>query len=223
MLLIDNSDLIKSFMEFDPGHSYWSFMALIRKKDYKESEPVLKIKEKQEVLVKNWTVDSLEALENMLPDMLKVTEMFQCRLYMHLDRKSYLKTFRVLRDKINGLLDMSLGNSNNLYSGKAYNKLLLSSTADKLSSDLKYWLFDFDSKDSGKVELFEKYFKEANPIKVPTKNGYHFIMKRTFDAYKELKWLLNIYDDKKILTDQNGPIVNVKENAMVLVAMADIK
>lgn len=83
MLLIDNTSKLKNIMEFKQG-SYYKFVALIRAKDYKDSDnQILTDRRRQEILVHDWMIDSKEMLNRLLPDMLKYTEMFKCRLYMH--------------------------------------------------------------------------------------------------------------------------------------------
>ena len=134
-LLIDNTDKLKAIMEFNPSLSYYKFVCLIREKDYKDKEMPLSNKEKQEILVKQWLVDSQESLDKQLPDMLKMTDMFKCRLYMCLDRKSTMKTLVRMRNQINNYLDPFLGNDNPSCSVKAINKVTISASSISESSD----------------------------------------------------------------------------------------
>ena len=63
MLIVDNTAKLKNVMNFKQG-SYYKFVALVRAKDYKNSsEQVLTSMEKQEILVKDWMVDSQEMLD----------------------------------------------------------------------------------------------------------------------------------------------------------------
>ena len=80
MLIVDNTDKLNSIMEFEEG-TFYKFVCLIRTKDYKDSDDksVLNCMEKQEILVKDWLIDTPERLAGTLPDMLTFTEMFKCR------------------------------------------------------------------------------------------------------------------------------------------------
>lgn len=113
MLIIDNTDKLNSIMEFKEG-TFYKFVCLIRTKDYKDSDdkPVLSCMEKQEILIKDWLIDTPERLAGTLQDMLTFTNMFNCRLYMCTDRKSIVKTLKTMRDTVQKYLDPFIGNSN---------------------------------------------------------------------------------------------------------------
>lgn len=220
MLVVDNSKLLPNLMTFNNGQSFYLFFALIRAKDYKDGkEPVLKIKEKQEVLVKTWLVESKESLEHLLPDMLKTVDLFKCRLYMALDRKSFVKSLLQLRDLVDKYLDNYLFNKDTEFSAKAYNKLLTSAASVAESSDreTKRWLFDVDSKvDVNILNDLNKLLKDKLLAKLETKNGYHYVTTKDFDAHRLL-------DDLKYMYTRNNiefP-VELKDNALTLVAMGE--
>lgn len=221
MLVVDNSKLLPKLMEFNNGKSFYLFYALIRAKDYtKDNPPVLTIREKKEVLVKTWLVESQEELENLLPDMLKTTELFRCRLYMTLDRKSFVKSLLQLRNLVDKYLDSYLFNPNTAYSAKAYNKLLTSATSVTESSDheAKRWLFDVDTKDVDVNILndLDKLLEDKLLAKLETKNGWHFVTKKDFDAKRLLEELRYMYTRNDI----EFP-VELKDNALTLVAMGE--
>ena len=146
-LIIDNTSKLGKVMEFNPTLSYYKFVCLIRTKDYVDGEMPLSNKEKQEIMVKQWFVDSQESLDKQLPDMLKMTEMFKCRLYMCLDRKSTMKTLVQMRNQVNNYLDPFLGNDNPSCSVKAINKVTASASSVSESSDkgVRRWMFDVDT------------------------------------------------------------------------------
>jgi len=221
MLIVDNSQLLNKFIEFNENQSFYLFFALIRAKDYKNgSEPVLKIKEKQEVLVKTWLIESENSLERLLPDMLKTVDLFKCRLYMNLDRKSFVKSLLQLRTSIDRYLDSYLFNNQTPYSAKAYSKLLTSaaSVAEASDHDTKRWLFDVDTKDVDVNILndLDKLLADKLLAKLETKNGYHYITKKNFDAKRLLEELRYIYSRKDI----DFP-VELKDNALTLIAMGE--
>lgn len=205
-LFIDNTNKLKDIMEFKSG-TYYKFVCLIRKKDYKNKQDmqILNCMEKQEILVKDWLIDSKEKLEETLPDMLKYTELFKCRLYMCTDRKSILKTLKTMRNTIQDYLDPFLGNPDADCSVRAIKKIASSASNMDESSDKggRKWLYDIDIKDPVIVDYVFKHC-ESRYICFETKNGYHVVANRTYDAHKE-------YLPKE---------VELKENAMVLIAMA---
>lgn len=229
-LIIDNTDKLKDIMEFNPSLSYYKFVCLIRAKDYKDKEMPLSNKEKQEIMVKQWFVDSQESLDKQLPDMLKMTDMFKCRLYMCLDRKSTMKTLVQMRNQINNYLDPFLGNDKPSCSVKAINKIQASASSVSESSDKEFrkWMFDIDTKDNNLKNYLWNYFmiNRYNPILFETKNGYHIVTDRCFNAYKFVDEELPdaAYKDNLQmywLDKNNKPLVEVKDNSMVLVAMGE--
>ena len=209
MFLVDNTSKLKDVMEFKNG-AYYKFVCLVRAKDYKENsdEQVLHCMEKQEILVKDWLVDTPERLAGTLPDMLKFTELFKCRLYMCTDRKSVLKTLKTMRDNVQNYLDPFLGNPNASCSVRAVKKVASSASNMDESSDKggRKWLFDVDTKDKEVLKMVEEYCGSSYKSTFETKSGYHVVAKRNFDAHR---WTELMYNN-----------VELKENAMVLVAMA---
>ena len=136
MFLVDNTDKLKYVLDFKNG-TYYKFVCLVRAKDFKDNpeNQVLHCMEKQEILVKDWLVDTPERLAGTLPDMLKFTEMFKCRLYMCTDRKSVVKTLKTMRDTVQNYLDPFLCNPNASCSVRAVKKIASSASNMDESSD----------------------------------------------------------------------------------------
>ena len=208
MFLVDNTSKLKDVMEFKNG-AYYKFVCLVRAKDYKDNPEtqVLHCMEKQEILVKDWLVDSFDRLAGTLPDMLKYTELFKCRLYMVTDRKSIVKTLKTMRDGVQNYLDPFLFNPNASCSVRAVKKIASSASNMDESSDKggRKWLFDVDTKDQEVLRMVEEYCGSSYEATFETKSGYHVVAKRNFDAHR---WTELMYNN-----------VDLKENAMVLVAM----
>lgn len=159
MLLVDNFDKVKNVVQWKPEQTYYKFVALIRAKDYKDGErPVLLDKEKQECFVRQWLVDSEEYFDRVKEDMKTVVEMFRCRLYMTLDRKSTMKTLIAARDVVNRYLDSYLGVKEPQVSVKMFNKLVPSVTqlAESSDRDGRRWMFDVDTKDVNVLNVVKK-------------------------------------------------------------------
>ena len=231
MLLVDNFDKVKNVVQWKPEQTYYKFVALIRAKDYKDGErPVLLDKEKQECFVRQWLVDSEEYFDRVKEDMKTVVEMFRCRLYMTLDRKSTMKTLIAARDVVNRQLDSYLGVKEPQVSVKMFNKLVPSVTqlAESSDRDSRRWMFDVDTKDVNVLNVVKKLCGTDYLESFETKNGHHVVADKKFDANGRLLCLKNNgklakFDDsvfneneKKLLRESE---VEVKANSLVLVAM----
>lgn len=231
MLLVDNFDKVKNVVQWKPEQTYYKFVALIRAKDYKDGErPVLLDKEKQECFVHQWLVDSEEYFDRVKEDMKTVVEMFRCRLYMTLDRKSTMKTLIAARDVVNRQLDSYLGVKEPQVSVKMFNKLVPSVTqlAESSDRDGRRWMFDVDTKDVNVLNVVKKLCGTDYLESFETKNGYHVVADKKFDANGRLLCLKNNgklakfndslfnENEKKLLRESE---VEVKANSLVLVAM----
>ena len=231
MLLVDNFDKVKNVVQWKPEQTYYKFVALIRAKDYKDGErPVLLDKEEQECFVRQWLVDSEEYFDRVKEDMKTVVEMFRCRLYMTLDRKSTMKTLIAARDVVNRQLDSYLGVKEPQVSVKMFNKLVPSVTqlAESSDRDGRRWMFDVDTKDVNVLNVVKKLCGTDYLESFETKNGYHVVADKKFDANGRLFCLKNNgklakfndslfnENEKKLLRESE---VEVKANSLVLVAM----
>lgn len=231
MMLVDNAAKLKNVMNFKQG-SYYKFVALARAKDYKNSsEQVLTSMEKQEILVKDWMVDSQEMLDKTLPDMLKYTEMFKCRLYMCTDRKSVVKTLVQMRNTVDKYLDPFFGNPNASCSVRALRKICASASNLSESSDResRYWMFDVDTKNQNVLKFVQENVCGEHYVETfETKAGYHVLARKKFfvgvpDEYEsEFDYLRDKFPQTSplVLTEYISN-VDVKDNAMVLVAMGE--
>ena len=169
MLIVDNFDKVKNVVQWKPEQTYYKFVALIRAKDYKDGEfPVLLDKEKQECFVRQWLVDNEEYFERVKEDMKTVVEMFKCRLYMTLDRKSPMKTLIAARDVINRQLDSYLGVKEPQVSVKMFNKLVPSVTqlAESSDRDGRRWMFDVDTKDVNVLNVVVNFILKLLKLKM---------------------------------------------------------
>ena len=232
MLIIDNTDKLNSIMEFKEG-TFYKFVCLIRTKDYKDSDekPILTCMEKQEILVKDWLIGSQEMLDKTLPDMLTFTNMFKCRLYMCTDRKSIVKTLKTMRDTVQKYLDPFIGNSNADCSVRAIKKICSSATNKDESSDSggRKWLFDVDTKNQNVLKFVQENVCGEDYVETfETKAGYHVLARKKFfvgvpDEYEsEFDYLRDKFPQTSplVLTEYISN-VDVKDNAMVLVAMGE--
>lgn len=226
MTIIHNTN-IERLMRFNPNKSFYYFIAIKRKKDH----PELQIKDSQ--IIKTWIVKDIRDFYGYyIPEMLEIVKLHQCRLYMCTDRKSYTKSMLSIRNDINKQLDCAIGTNKTEYSPKILNNLLQSNIMKDESSDknTRKWLFDIDTKDYNIVNIIKKLCGEHFDHILETKNGYHIVAKREFDAYTSLLCLkthgiARTFDRDKFteeefkIMEQNADKVELKTNALVLIAM----
>jgi len=226
MTTIRNTN-IERLMRFNPNKSFYYFIAIKRKKDH----PELQIKESQ--VIKTWIVKDLRDFYGYyIPEMLEIVKLHQCRLYMCTDRKSYVKSMLSIRNDINKQLDCAIGTNKTEYSPKILNNLLQSNIMKDESSDknMRKWLFDIDTKDYNVVNIIKKLCGEYFDHVLETKNGYHIVAEREFDAYTCLLCLktngiARTFDRDKFteeefkIMEQNADKVELKTNALALIAM----
>lgn len=180
-MIVDNTNKLKDILIFKPN-TYYKFVVLLREKDGKQ---LLQSYNKKELIVRQWLVDSQEKLDEMLPDMITFAKLFGGRLYVTTDRKSVYKTLFYMQEKINDYIKQMFCGNRTEISVKQLNKLLASASSSSECTDGdKYWLYDVDTKDPNIVDYVWKHCNYPAPC-FETKNGYHIIAKRTYDAHKE--------------------------------------
>ena len=226
MTIIHNTN-IERLMRFNPNKSFYYFIAIKRKKDH----PELQIKDSQ--VIKTWIVKDIRDFYGYyIPEMLEIVKLHQCRLYMCTDRKSYTKSMLSIRNDINKQLDCAIGTDKTEYSPKILNNLLQSNIMKDESSDknMRKWLFDIDTKDYNVVNIIKKLCGEYFDHILETKNGYHIVAEREFDAHTSLLCLKThemerTFDRDKFteeefkIMEQNVDKVELKTNALALIAM----
>lgn len=226
MTIIHNTN-IERLMRFNPNKSFYYFIAIKRKKDH----PELQIKDSQ--VIKTWIVKDIRDFYGYyIPEMLEIVKLHQCRLYMCTDRKSYTKSMLSIRNDINKQLDCAIGTDKTEYSPKILNNLLQSNIMKDESSDknMRKWLFDIDTKDYNVVNIIKKLCSGYFDHILETKNGYHIVAEREFDAYTSLLCLkthgmARTFDRDKFteeefkIMEQNADKVELKTNALALIAM----
>ena len=118
------------------------------------------------------------------------------------------------------------------YSPKILNNLLQSNIMKDESSDknMRKWLFDIDTKDYNVVNIIKKLCGKYFDHILETKNGYHIVAEREFDAHTSLLCLkthemARTFDRDKFteeefkIMEQNADKVELKTNALALIAM----
>ena len=223
--MIDNTNRVAELCQFNPEKSYYKFVCLVRWKDFKNNSDkmVLKAKEKQEILVKQWLIDSTEKFDNTVDDMMRLTYLVKGRLYMCIDRKSTLKTLANMQRETLNYIEPFIYSDKASCSVRAINKIPASCSSSDMSSEhnCRKWLFDVDTKCPSLVDYICEYCEDYKPVWLETINGYHVIVDRKFNPYP----LLDNLPDKAFelgkqmewLNKNNRPVVDLKENAMTLI------
>lgn len=188
---INNFYQLVNLLEFKEG-SYYKFIALIRAKD---NSGVIDTKERGEIFVRQWFVDSQLSLLKYREDMINLCKATGARLYVTTDRKSVKKTVFKMQEQLQDIIKQYAFGAENPVSIRKLSKF--SSSASQLaecSDGPKYWLVDIDKNGTNEiteqqveqiVEDFEYIFSDKKVIKFKTLNGYHILIKRDFDYRAE--------------------------------------
>jgi len=173
--MIDNSEQIKSLLKFENENEFYFVQVLQRTKE----NPDLG---KNNNLIKAYYVHSLEYLDKKFPEMVKLAEVFNARIYIHLNRRnSYNIALELLEDLAHNIRSNHLNTLHKSYS----------SVCGKHHSEKdKTWIVDIDGDDIRyKLEILrlirtlEPYDTNKLIADIPTKNGYHLIT-RPFNRQK---------------------------------------
>lgn len=196
MKIINNFELLKQLLKFEPG-TYYKFVALVRAKDFTDGkyEPILSTNERGEIFIRQWFVDSEDSLDKYKDDMINLCKATKARLYVTTDRKSIKKTVFKMLEQLHDIIKQLVFGSYGCVSLRKLSKFSASASQMAECSDgPKYWLIDIDK--TGMTEIteeqveqivkdFEYIFLDKKVIKFKTLNGYHVLIKRDFDFRAE--------------------------------------
>lgn len=215
-----NFDRIKNFLDFsDPGKFYLA-LVVQRKKDNPDLD-------RSERIIKNYMIPTLEKLEYVKDEMVTLCRVFNARVYLYINRRSFKNTQKAM---VKTLVDQICANS-----ASNLNHLFDSCSAAHGCGD-KYWIIDVDlpkkpdvcSSDSYmrlESEVKMKLFDELEGMKpdlpdggrrvqlvLPTKNGFHIVTK-PFDTREwcNIVGLMSCIEEKYGLQVE----IELKKDAMV--------
>ena len=154
---INNFYQLENLLEFKDG-SYYKFFALIRAKD---NSGVIDTKERGEIFVRQWFVDSQTSLLKYREDMLNLCDATGARLYVTTDRKSVKKTIFKMQEQLQDMIKQYAFGVENPVSIRKLSKF--SSSASSLaecSDGNKYWLIDIDK--NGDTEITENQVEQIS-------------------------------------------------------------
>lgn len=168
--MINNLEQIKPLLKFENENEFYFVQILQRSKE----NPDLG---KNNNLIKAYYVHSLEYLDKKFPEMVKLAEVFNARVYIHLNRRnSYNIALELLEDLAHNIRSNHLNTLHKSYS----------SVCGKHHSEKdKTWIVDVDDDKNNinyQVEIMnfiDALQPEGSKIinRIETKNGYHLITK----------------------------------------------
>lgn len=185
--MVDNFNLIKKLLKFESEDDFYFVQILQRKKD---NPGVIKGTNNNNRLIKAYYIKSVEQLEKYKEEMIALANIFNARVGINLNKRSFYKTaFNTLKK-----ISEQLHNRNFHNVATAYN-----TACGVASTDDRIWILDIDSKEISPImmsfinlecEPIEKHTLFGSPSKIlavlPTKVGYHLITK-PFDTREFVK------------------------------------
>lgn len=168
--MIDNFKLIKSLLNFEDEYDFYFVQVLQRKKEHLELG-------NNSRLIKCYYIFSTEQLDKRKEEMIKLAEVFNARLYIHLNKRNTRRIgFEMMQDLAKRLMDGTIESLHHIYD----------STCGKHHQDKnKKWIVDLDGVNI-KDPMIDQFVLDLEKIEpfgdkcievIPTKNGVHLITK----------------------------------------------
>lgn len=172
-MVVDNFDLIKPILHFEPSHKSIILVYLVsRKKDGNT-----KINGSNRVrTIKSYYFQSIEYLEEKMDEIRTICSAFNCRAYICIQPKLMKKVLftlqRITMDGIEGMMSAD----NKIHLTGFLDSAVMKTTA---LAKYKYWVVDVDQeeKDSIIEQIKQRRHGEGEVIKavLPTVQGWHII------------------------------------------------
>lgn len=173
--MIDNKELIKPLLIFPTEDNFYFVQLLQRKKDHKGIR--LGGSNNNSRLIKAYHINSIEKLEVLWEEMIKLANLFEARVSINLNPRSFEKTaFAVLQKIANQMQNKDFYNIR-----KAYDSVC-GIYQDEID---KRWIIDIDTQEEKKVKEIEHFInlqhkkitnRDYSILAIlPSKHGYHII------------------------------------------------
>lgn len=172
-MVVDNFDLIKPILHFEPSHKSIILVYLVsRKKDGNT-----KVNGSNRVrTIKSYYFQSIEYLEEKMGEIRTICSAFNCRAYICIQPKLMKKVLftlqRITMDGIEGMMSAD----NKIHLTGFLDSAVMKTTA---LAKYKYWVVDVDQeeKDSIIEQIKQRRHGEGEVIKavLPTVQGWHII------------------------------------------------
>ena len=179
--MINNFELVKSLFYFNEANDMFMHLQVIRRgKDH----PNLPAANRT---IQTYYVQSKEHLDRIKDEVIQLCEMYGARAYINVAGKDFEKLAKLANFKL----------SERIFSGdfkKIYK--VFNSAAGDLKSRATRWIIDIDDISDKNLVLdwLDKYFEEELEdrdvrmfylkAEIPTKNGVHLIVERSFNLQK---------------------------------------
>lgn len=176
--MVNNLELIKPLLQFPHDNSFYFIQILQRKKDH----PGVRVggSNNNSRLIKAYQIVSIDHLETMMEEIIKLCEVFNARACINLNPRSFEKAaFQVLVKIANQMHNRDFYNVR-----KAYDSVC----GGYHSETDKRWLVDIDTQDADTVMKVKLGIVELQGMAIPTvtdgiiailptKSGHHLITK----------------------------------------------
>ena len=170
--MIDNFDLIEDILSFNSDDEFYFVQIIQRKKD----NPGTSGRNNKNRTVKSYRITSKKMLSDLKEEMIELAKVFNARVGINLNKRSFEKTAFNTLVKIAGQM-----NNRDYKSVKsAYDSCcgIHNAISDKM------WLLDIDNiKDISEYSPLYKFITECEPVGkktiaiIPSKSGFHLITK----------------------------------------------
>jgi hypothetical protein len=168
-MIIDNFEQISTLLEFSSEDDFYFAQIIQRKKDNPETTGT----NNSARLIKPYYIKSLEHLNKVKEEMILLSEHYNARVCINLNKRSFERTaFHTLKKITDQILNKDYKSVR-----RAYN-----SACGEYSNGDKRWIIDIDDINVNALEIKE-YIYNQQPIgdkyiaTIPTKHGYHLIVK----------------------------------------------
>ncbi len=166
--MIDNFQQIKALLNFESPEDFYFVQVLQRKKEHPELG-------NNSRLIKCYYIFNLEQLDKRKEEMIKLAEVFNARIYIHLNKRNVRRIgFEMMEDLAKRLKDGTTESLHHIYD----------STCGKHHQDKnKKWIVDIDHKNSATIGIIKSYLYFIAPegekilAQIETLNGFHLITK----------------------------------------------
>lgn len=165
--MINNFNIISDLLKFTDDDDFYFLQLISRKKENNDLS-------KSQKLYRTWYISSVDYLLRRESEMIKMSNYFNARLYINLNKRNYKKvamqTAKIILD------DMSNGDFK--HARRAFD----TACGRYISDDDKSWIIDIDEKGRMSNDILRFIENECEPIGqkfktiIPTKNGYHLIV-----------------------------------------------
>lgn len=187
--MVDNFDKIESMFYFtEASETFFHLQVIRRGKDHPDLPSANKV-------IKTYYVQSKEHLNKIKDEVIQLCEMFKARAYINIAGKDFSSLSKLVNFRL----------SERIYTGdfkKIYK--VFNTCAGELKSKVTRWIIDIDNVDDevpvlqwldryfSRFEEINEYYRPYLCTKIPTKNGFHLIIRSAFNLQEFKKSFPNI-------------------------------